>query len=106
MPSARAAWLAIALTPVGVLVSVVVGYGVAGLLGVTLDPANGPGPTLWQNFIVWSIGSICWFAPPVAAIVLARAPVRAGNRAGITALVVAAILVAAGIALYAASLFG
>ncbi len=106
IPSARPAWIAIALTPVGLLLSVAVGYGVAALIGVTLDPATGPGPTVWQNFIVWSIGSICWFAPPVAAIVFARAPARAGNRAGIAALVVGAVLVAAGIALYVASLFG
>ncbi len=94
--SSRRAWIAIALTPVGLLLSVAVGYAVAGLIGVTLDPATGPGPTIGQNFVVWSIGSLCWFAPPVAAIVLARRPASARNRAARAALAVGGLLVGIG----------
>lgn len=98
-PSAARSWRVVALTPVGVLVGVSVAYAVAAVIGVTLDPATGPGPSFVERLIIWSVASLAWLAPPVGAVLLARRPARAGSRSGLAALIVGSALLAATIAL-------
>jgi uncharacterized membrane protein YhaH (DUF805 family) len=97
--SARRAWVAVALTPVGLLAGLAVAYAVAAVIGVTLDPATGPGPTLAEKAVVFSIAGLVWLAAPIATVLLAFRPARSGNRSGIAALVVGVLLLVAMLAL-------
>jgi len=97
--SARRAWIAVALTPFGVVAGLFVAYGVAAIMGVTLDPATGPGPTTTDKAIVFSIAGLVWLAPPTAAVVLAVRPAKSMNGSGIAALIVGALLFAGMLAL-------
>lgn len=102
--SAKRAWIAVALTPVGVVAGLVVAYAVAAVMGVTLDPASGPGPSGTERAIVFSIAGVVWLAAPVVAVVLAVRPAQSGNRSGVAALVVGAVMVVAMVALTIANL--
>lgn len=103
-PSAARAWLTIALTPVGLLLSIAVGYGIAAILGVTLDPATGPGPSTGENLVIWGIAGLFWLAPPALGIRLAVGPARAGSRSGLAASIVGGILLVAGLGLLVVSI--
>ncbi len=81
------------LTPVGVLGGVVVAYGVAAVMGVTLDPATGPGPSLGERMIIWLAASLVWLAAPVAAVLFAR-HIRHESRSGAVAFVVGWVVLA------------
>jgi hypothetical protein len=94
----------VALTPVGLIASVVVAYAVAAILGVTLDPSEGPALTAGQNAIVYSIAGIVWLAAPAAAVALASRPARAGSRSGRAAFVVGGLLLVAGLVLLVSTL--
>ena len=98
-PYAGRAWAVLALTPVGVVAGVAVAYAVAAVIGVTLDPATGPGPNFVERLIIWSVASVVWLAAPFGAVLLARRPARVGSRSGIAALIVGSVILAAAVAL-------
>jgi len=91
----RAAWIAVACTPVGVVVGVAVAYAVAGLIGVTLDPAGPSTVTAAQRALVWGVAGAVWLAAPVAGVALAVRPARSASRSGVAALVASSVLVVA-----------
>ena len=97
--SAARAWIAAAVTPIGVVAGLFVAYGVAAVMGVTLDPATGPRPTTSDLAIVFSIAGLVWLAAPTAAVILALGPAKSGNRSGIAALIVGVLLLIAMLAL-------
>jgi hypothetical protein len=103
-PSAARAWVAAALTPIGVVAGLFVAYAVAGVMGVTLDPPPYPGPTATERAIVFSIAGLVWLAAPTAAVLFAVRPARSRNRSGVAALVVAGLLLIAMLALTIANL--
>jgi hypothetical protein len=96
-PSAAKAWIAVALSPIGVLLAIGVAYAIAAMIGVTLDPAT-PTQTrsFAQNTLCWGIATLVALSAPIAAVVLALPPARAGTRSGKAALV-AGILVLLGV---------
>jgi len=93
--SAARAWVAAAMTPVGLIAGLGVAYAVAAVIGVTLDPASGPGPSLAEKTVVFSIAGLVWLAAPIATVVLAFGPARSGNRSGFAAFVVGVLLLLA-----------
>jgi hypothetical protein len=76
----RKAWNWIALWPAGILAGVVVLYVVAGLLGVTVEPASGHAP-LPQRIVVLGATSIVWLIAPVFAFLRAMFAVRVMKKA-------------------------
>jgi uncharacterized membrane protein len=91
--SARRAWIAVALTPVGVVVAIGIAYAVAGLLGVTLDPATPQQTrTFPQNLLCYGVATLIVLIAPLAGIVLSLRPARAGSTSGRVALVVSSVL--------------
>jgi len=102
--SASLAWVAIICAPFGVVASVGVAYAIAALLGVTLDPANGPRLAAWQNAAIWTIAGVVMMAAPVGAILCALGPARAGSRSGLAALVVASLVLCGTLAITISSL--
>lgn len=80
--SARRAWVAVALTPVGLILALVAGFAWAEA------PAGGTAP--------WSLGTVpvalLAVAAPTAAVILAIGAARAGERSGRTAAVVSVLL--------------
>ena len=103
-PSAARAWIAVALTPAGLVAGLFVAYGVAAAVGVTLDPATGPGPSTTDKAIVFSIAGLVWLAPPTAAVLLAIRPARSMNSSGIAALIVGMLLLVGMVALTIANI--
>ena len=104
-PSAGRAWIAIALSPIGIVAGVAIGYAVAAMIGVTLDPAT-PLQTrsFAQNTLCYGATALVALIAPVVAVVLAVHPARAGSRSGKVALVVAIVLVLGVLALVIPSL--
>jgi hypothetical protein len=86
------AWIAAGLTLVGLGAGLAVAYAVAGVAGVTLDPATGPGPKTSEKLIVYSIAGLVWIAAPIATLVLAWKPARSGNRSATAAFAVGILL--------------
>jgi hypothetical protein len=96
-PSSARAWIALALTPIGVVAGVGAAYAVAGMIGVTLDPATPlQGRTFLQNALCYGTATVVALVAPVIAACFAVAPARDGNRAGRIAFVVA-VLAALGV---------
>lgn len=102
--SARRAWTAILLVSLAWIVGLGLAYSVAGLMGTTLDPATGEGPSAAQRAVAFGAAGAVWMSVPLAAIVLAVAPVRAGSRSAIAAMAVGGVLVVAMGALTVANL--
>jgi hypothetical protein len=90
--SARKAWIWIALVPVGVVADLIVMYLVAGLMGVVVEPANGPHASLVERVVILGISGLVAMVFPAMAIVRALPIAKAGSRSGRIALVVACLL--------------
>jgi hypothetical protein len=105
IPSAVRAWIAIALSPIGVVAGVGVAYAVAAMIGVTLDPATPlQARSFAQNTLCYGVATLVALIAPVIAVVLAVHPAQAGSRSGRVALVVAILLVLGVLALMIPSL--
>lgn len=88
--SARWAWVAVAFSPLGVIVAVAVMFGIANIVGVDLwstepltaaESAEIVGPTM-----------VVGFACPALGVVLGVRSARSGNRSGLVAAIVAAAM--------------
>ena len=88
----RRAWIALIVTPIGLLIGVILAYGVAAALGLTLDPATAEQPRVSDKAIVYGAASLVWLAPPIAAVALAIGPTRSGNRAGLVAVILGSVV--------------
>jgi hypothetical protein len=92
--SARRAWIAVALWPVGLLAGFIVMYLVAAPMGVVIEPSNGQHASLAQRVVILGISGLVWLAAPAVALVRARRAATAGSRSGRVALAVSILLLA------------
>ncbi len=81
--SARPAWIALALVPVGIALSIIWGFA-----GETSTGAGG-------GDIGGALPSLVALAAPTAAVILAAGPARSKSRSGVIALTVAGLLLIA-----------
>ena len=82
-----------ALTPVGLVLGIAAAYGLAGLLGVTLDPSN-PEQTrsFLQNTLCYGAATLVALVAPGFATYFAANSYRSHVRTSATALVVSLIV--------------
>jgi hypothetical protein len=89
---ARRAWIALALSPVGLLAGLVVMYIVAALMGVIIEPADGQHASLAQRVVILGISGLVWLVAPAVGFVRARRAATGGSRSGRVALVASILL--------------
>ncbi len=98
----RWAWVAVALTPVGVLLALVVSFVVAGLLDVDLFESSSL--TFGENTLAYGPASLVSLIAPVAGLVFGIRAAREGSRSGLVAAVVAGLALVAVIAMSVSNL--
>jgi hypothetical protein len=92
----RWAWVAVLLTPAGVILALVVSFVVAGFLDVDLFESSSL--TFGENTLAYGPASIVTLIAPTAGLVLGIRAAREGSRSGLVAAIVAGLALVAMIA--------
>lgn len=87
---ARSAWIAVVLAPVGLILGVIVAFGIAGALDVDLwEPGT---MTDAEKALVYVPAAVVWLAAPAVGVVRGVQSWIGGSRSGMVAATVSGVL--------------